>query len=72
MTEDGCAKEYRGLPVTTSAIIYPLVFFAGSFLPEGVKTAVYYVLPFVMGCLFILDVRIPKIDFGKILFGKKK
>ena len=72
MTEDGCAKEYRGLPVTTSAMIYPLVFFVGLWLPETVKTAVYYALPFVVGCLFILDVRIPKIDFGKIFFGGKK
>lgn len=72
MTEDGCAKEYRGLPVTTSAMIYPLVFFIGLWLPETVKTAVYYALPFVVGCLFILDVRIPKIDFAKIFFGGKK
>ena len=72
MTEDGCAKDYRGLPVTTSAIIYPFVFLVGAFLPEGVKMVVYYAVPVVVGCLFVLDVRIPKIDFGKILFGKKK
>ena len=72
MTEDGCAKAYRGLPVTTSAMIYPPIFLLGLWLPEAMKIAVYYALPFVVGCLFILDVRIPKIDFGKIFFGGKK
>lgn len=71
MTEGGCAKEYRGLPVTTSAIIFPLFFLLGAFLQEQVAVTVYHVLVPVVGLLFILDFRVPKIDFVKLVKGKK-
>lgn len=68
-TEDGCAKGYRGLPVTTAAILYPLFYIIGMLLPDNVMTVIYYVLPAVMGVLFISDIRIPKFDVAK-LFSK--
>jgi CDP-diacylglycerol--serine O-phosphatidyltransferase len=71
MTEDGCAKEYRGLPVTTSAIIFPLVFILGAFLKKKVCLILYYALPLVVGFLFILNFRVPKIDFVKLVKGEK-
>ena len=71
MMEAGCAKEYRGLPVTTSAIIFPAFFLFGVFLPESVNIAVYHLLPSVTGFLFILDFRVPKIDFVKLLKDRK-
>jgi len=70
-TESGCAKFYRGLPVTTSAIIFPLFFLLMPLLPEGVITAGLHVLPAVVGFLFILDFRVPKIDFAGLLFRQK-
>lgn len=35
MHEDGCAKEYRGLPVTSSSIVLPVVFLVGLALARG-------------------------------------
>lgn len=64
--EDGCAKYYRGLPVTTSAIFFPIVFLTGLFLQENVLLIIYHILPVVMGVLFILDFRVPKPDLGKL------
>ena len=65
--EDGCAKYYRGLPVTTAAILLPLCFGVGLVASEAVMAVVYHALPVVMGLLFIADFRIPKIDVGKLL-----
>jgi len=71
MTEDGCAKEYHGLPVTMSAVILPLFFAIGSLLPQTVSLVIYHVLPLAVGFLFVLDFRVPKIDFAK-LFKERK
>jgi CDP-diacylglycerol--serine O-phosphatidyltransferase len=70
-TEDGCAKSYRGLPVTSAAIIFPLCHFVGMAVPGNVMAVVYYILPFITAVLFVADFRIPKIDIGKLLFKKK-
>ena len=71
MHEDGCAKEYRGLPVTSSSILLPIVFLVGLALPAAVNRVIAHVLPLVIGFLFILDFRIPKIDLAKVLSKKK-
>lgn len=69
--EDGCAKGYRGLPVTTAAIIYPLVYIVGLIIPGNIPAVVYYIIPLVMAVMFISDIHIPKIDITKI-FRKKQ
>lgn len=69
--EDGCAKGYRGLPVTSSAIIFPLFFLIDSLLPPGLEDALCYALPALAGFLFILDFSVPKIDIGRLLHRKK-
>ena len=71
MTEGGCAKSYRGLPVTTAAILYPLVYLIGLALPQEVMLVVYHIVPFVMAILFVWDFSIPKFDIGKLLFPEK-
>ena len=69
-SEDGCAKAYRGLPVTSTSIILPL-FFACLYKAGGSFTRVFYfILTAVIAFLFILDFRVPKVDIGK-LFKKK-
>lgn len=70
-TEDGCAKGYRGLPVTTAAIIYPLVYIVGLIIPGNIPAVVYYTIPLIMAVMFISDIHIPKIDITKI-FRKKQ
>ena len=69
--EDGCAKSYRGLPVTSSAIIFPFFYLVGLLLPSNVMGVIWYVLPALVGVLFISDVRIPKFDVTK-LFRRAK
>jgi CDP-diacylglycerol--serine O-phosphatidyltransferase len=71
MTEGGCAKAYRGLPVTTAAIIYPLVYLIGLALPREVMQVVYHIVPFAMAILFVWDFFIPKFDIGKLIFPEK-
>ena len=63
--EDGCAKAYRGLPVTSSSIIFPFFYLIGLLLPSEIMAVVWYVLPAFIGLLFISDVRIPKLDVTK-------
>ena len=65
-SETGCAKFYRGLPVTSAAIIFPF-FHIIEPLFKNISAEVYYVLTFVTAILFIFDVRIPKLDIAKLL-----
>ena len=70
MSEEGCAKGYRGLPVTSAAMIYPFFYLLSFFIGKDAMTAVYYILPVITGLLFICDFHMPKIDISK-LFSKK-
>ena len=70
ISEDGCAKAYRGLPVTSAAIIFPFFYLVDLFAPASVMSVIYHALPILIGFLFIADFRIPKLDVGK-LFSKK-
>ena len=72
MVEEGCAKSYRGLPVTSSAIIFPLFFLIDELLPPGLEDTLCYALPLLAGFLFILDFSVPKLDVGKLLHRKRE
>ena len=65
--ESGTNKFYRGLPVTTSAIIFPIYYFLNNILPETVFAAGLYILPAVTAFLFVLDFRVKKPDLDKLL-----
>lgn len=67
MSEDGCAKGYRGLPVTSSAIIFPFFHLIGHLIPGDVMSAILYILPALTALLFISDFHIPKLDVAKLL-----
>ena len=69
--ESACLKAYRGMPITTSAMITPVICAAVWLLPHPVRLWVYHLAPAVMGFLFILDVKIPKLNVAA-LFSKKK
>lgn len=66
-SEDGCAKGYRGLPVTSAAIIFPFFYLVGLLLPSNVMTVIYYILPILIGILFIADFHVPKLDIAKLI-----
>lgn len=77
MSEDGCAKGYRGMPVTMASLIFPLLYLVSLALPKTAEVAevmrvVYYAMPCVCGFLFIADFHVPKIDIGKLLHKKNK
>ena len=71
-TEGGCAKGYRGLPVTSVAIILPFFHLVGLALPGNVLLVIYHVVPAVTAVLFVWDFTIPKMDIGKYLFRSKE
>ncbi len=70
-TETGCAKSYRGLPVTSISLILPPVYCLRFFLPENVFVIVLHILMLVVGILFVLDFSVPKPDWKKLLFPGK-
>ena len=65
--ESGCNKYYRGLPVTTSAMIFPLLYLLRPLLPGKVFVMVLHIVMAVTAFLFILDFRVKKPDFGKLI-----
>lgn len=65
-SEGGCAKSYRGLPVTTISMILPACFLLDIAVPTNVMNVIYHVLPVVVGLMFITDVRVPKLDITKL------
>jgi CDP-diacylglycerol--serine O-phosphatidyltransferase len=68
--ESACLKHFRGMPITSSAIFTPIVCAVSHVLPGSVSMIAYYLAPAIMGFLFILDVKIPKINIAA-LFSKK-
>lgn len=71
-TEGGCAKGYRGLPVTSASIILPFFYLLDYILIDySAMKVIYYIIPALVGLLFISDFHIPKLDIGKLLSKKK-
>lgn len=64
--ESGSNKYYRGLPVTTSALIFPVFYLLRSLLPGKVFVVVLHILMAVTSFLFILDFRVKKPDLSKL------
>ena len=68
--EEGCRKTYRGLPVTSISIIYPLVYLLRGFLPQARFAAVLAAMMALTAFLFILDFSVKKPDVTKLLKRK--
>lgn len=65
--EGGCNKTYRGLPVTTASVIFPLIFLLGRVLQARVFRVVLCATCVVTAFLFVLDFSVKKPDWQKIL-----
>ena len=65
--EDGCAKTYRGLPVTSISLIMPVVYVLRFLVPESVFVGVLHVMVAAAAFLFVYDFAVPKPDWKKIL-----
>lgn len=66
-TEGGCAKVYRGLPVTSISIILPLAFWLQYLIPDSAFPVLLHFVLFVTGFLFILDFKLRKPGLKTIL-----
>ena len=58
--ESGTNKYYRGLPVTTSAMIFPGFYLLRPLLPGKLFVTCLYILAAVTAFLFILDFKVKK------------
>lgn len=65
--EEGCNKEYRGLPVTTIAIVLPIVYFFKIIVSDFVFKILLHIMLVVEAFLFILDFPVKKPDWKKLL-----
>ena len=65
--EEGKRKTYRGLPVTSISIIYPVISVLQRFLPGDFFRVVLHIVMAVTALLFILDFSVKKPDFDKLL-----
>lgn len=64
--EESCNKGYRGLPVTSIALILPLTFWLQFFMSPLVFLILLHVVLLAVGFLFVLDFHVPKPSFKAI------
>ena len=58
--EGGANKYYRGLPVTSIAMIFPMIYLFKSFMPANVFVGVLHIMLALVAFLFILDFKMKK------------
>ena len=66
-TEGGKNKAYRGLPVTSIALIFPLLYPVTKILPGTLPVILLHLMLAVVAFLFVLDFSVKKPDLGKLL-----
>lgn len=59
LSEDG-KKFYKGLPITSMAIVLPLVFMIQFFVPDKIFIICLYAALLVVGILFVVDFKLKK------------
>ena len=59
VTEDG-EKFYRGLPITSMAIVLPLVFMVQFFVSDWIFRVCLHLALLIVGILFVVDFRLKK------------
>ena len=70
--EDGCNKYYRGLPVTSISIIFPLIYLVRGIFPAEAFVVVLHGMLLVVAFLFVLDFKVKKVDVRKLFRPKSK
>ena len=58
---DGPVKYYSGLPVTTTAFIFPILGLLHGVVSEESFEIIYLVATYVIACLFVLNIKVPKL-----------
>jgi len=64
--ESGISKGYRGLPVTSISVLFPLIYAFSFLMGDDLFLIILHLLPLVVGFLFILDFSVPKPDYTKL------
>jgi CDP-diacylglycerol--serine O-phosphatidyltransferase len=59
-SEGGANKYYHGLPITTMAIVLPLVFMLNIWIPDCAFRIVLFFTLLVVGILFVVDFKLKK------------
>ena len=58
--EEGANKYYHGLPITSMAILLPLIFMIQVFVSDRIFIVMLYLALFVVGLLFVWDFKMKK------------
>ena len=66
--EEGANKYYHGLPITSMAIVLPLVFMLQVFVSDRAFVLVLYFALAIVGTLFIVDFKLKKPDNKTLVF----
>lgn len=66
-TEDGCNKTYRGLPVTSIAVVLPIIYSLKFLLLDFIFKILLHFMLGIEAFLFILNFSVKKPDWKKIL-----
>lgn len=66
-TEDGCNKTYRGLPVTSIAVVLPIIYSLKFLLSDFIFKILLHFMLGIEAFLFILNFSVKKPDWKKIL-----
>lgn len=66
--ENGANKYYHGLPITSMAIILPVIFLLQSVVPSFVFIIVLHFTLFIVGTLFIVDFKLKKPNNVELFF----
>ncbi len=66
-SQGGCNKTYRGLPITSSSVVLPLVYLLRFLLPRNWFLPLLHGVMALMGFLFVLDFSVKKPDWSRLL-----
>ena len=65
--ETGCNKYYRGLPVTSISMLFPLIYLCRNLVSDGVFVGILHGMLVLVALLFVWDFRVRKPDLHKLL-----
>ena len=57
---DNPVKYYSGLPVTSTAIIYPVIGLLHGHIAEGTFGMIYIIITLITALLFVIKIKVPK------------
>lgn len=66
VTKSAKPKTYRGIPITSVTVVYPVIFLIVKFINSNYLKVVLPILLLILGLLFIIDIEYPKLDIPKI------